>query len=196
MSRNKNRNKNRNRTSDSRVVDNSENKVKSSRFLPRLFGLRSILLCAGGILLIFASYRHVNGYRWTWDSLLRGNWDLMRKHPDASIEQRYELKLGFLYKYLDYVRKNTPEDAVILFPESAQIREMEKKHRIDTRLTGKLELSYFLYPRKVVMKLEQGINPIYDTYTHVAVVNGYGYGDVNYAVDPKPEFNILKVNPR
>jgi hypothetical protein len=195
MGRHKNRNKNRKGAFDSRVVADNKNNVKISRFLSRLFGLRNILLCVGGALVVFGCYSLVPGYRWAWDSLLRGNWEVMKKYPKASIEQRYEIKLGFLYRYLDYVKKNTPEDAVILFPESARIREMEKKHRIDIRLTGKMELSYFLYPRKVVMKSERGINPIYDTYTHVAVVNGYGYEDVNYAVEPKLEFNILKVTP-
>ena len=196
MTKNQNKMKNRKRSFDRHVVNGNQNKVKNRDLLSRLFDFRSILLCVGGVLIIFACYKHVNSYQWTWDSILKGNWEIIRKHPNATLEQRYEIKLGFLYKYLDYVKKNTPEDAVILFPETKHIKEMEKKHRIDTRLTGKMELSYFLYPRKVVMKSERGVNPIYGTHTHVAVVNGYGYEDVNYAVEPKPEFNILKVNPR
>ncbi|MDR0507615.1 MAG: hypothetical protein LBH32_12500 [Dysgonamonadaceae bacterium] len=167
---------------------------KKEGLLSVLFNTRSILLCLGGLLIIFICYKQNRSYNWVW-SMLNSNWETIMKNPKATKDQRYEMKIGFLYSYCNYVKQNTPEDAIILFPDPEKIQEMEKKYNyhIDKRLTNKMELTYFVYPRKVLMNCEKETSPLYGKQTHVAIINGYGYENVNYPVDPKPDFNLLKI---
>ncbi len=116
------------------------------------------------------------------------SWKLARKFPDTTLDQRYRMKLGFLYTYYMFIKDHTSENAIILFPNPGQIFEGRKD--VDQRLTDKYCLTYFLYPRNVVMKGEVD-NPLMGKVTHVAIASGHGYEDLGYETSNKPEFTVI-----
>ena len=94
--------------------------------------------------------------------------------------------MGFTYTYYNFVKNNTPADAIILFPTQAQMLE-----KVIDRVS-KAEITYFLYPRQVVFADETN-NPLFEQVTHIAIVNGYGYEYVDYEIENKEDFAILAI---
>lgn len=49
--------------------------------------------------------------------------ETIKKYPKLTFEQKMQMKLGTSYEYLLYLKQATPENAVILYPDSKDFRE-------------------------------------------------------------------------
>jgi hypothetical protein len=121
--------------------------------------------------------------------------EFIRTYPDMTTEQRLEAKLGMSYTYLQFVKKQTPEDAVILFPGWNEFFPEGVKSPFDGNITNKIWATRFLYPRKIVFSSEQDKCRYGKNITHVAIVNGMGFEKVSYPVAEKFDHGVLPFNP-
>jgi hypothetical protein len=170
---------------------------KFKNWWSRAFGVRSIVVAIVGGLFLYKGISMDNGYRWVWENLLKGNWKYIQVHRRASIEKRNQMKLGFDYDYLNYIKKNTPEDAIILFPSKTHITEQSGKQKLSHNINSKSWVTHFIYPRTALYKDEKETNPLYDKVTHIAIIAGHGYEDLEYTVKEIQAFIVLpKKMPR
>lgn len=173
------------------VSDNEKQTSVFKNWWSKAFGLRSMAVAIVIGLLLYKVISLDAGYQWVWKDLLVGNWKYIQIHRKANIEERNQMKLGFDYAYLNYIKKNTPEDAVILFPSKAHITEQNGKQKLSNNVTSKNWMTHFVYPRTALYKDEKDTNPLYDKVTHIAIVAGHGYEDLEYEVKEKQAFTVL-----
>lgn len=149
-------------------------------------------------LVVFVLYKTVGGYKWLWDTLVIGNIKMIRKYPDLTIEKKWEVKCGFDYTYLNFIKKNTPEDAIILMPSDSALYPEGQKSDFNTRnsagVKNKAWSTYFLYPRKVVYEREKESNPLYTKVNYVAIANYKGYEKLSYKIDKKQKYYVLPIS--
>lgn len=154
-------------------------------------GIRSMAVAMAGCFLLYTAISMEEGYQWVWNGLLKGNWTYIRQHRHASLEERNQMKMGFNYAYLNYIKKNTPDDAIILFPLKEHITEQSGNMKLGGEITAKNWVTHFVYPRKALYKDEEATNPLYGRVTHVAIIAGHGYEDLEYEVREKPAFAVF-----
>ncbi len=164
-----------------------------------LFFRNFISVFVSAILILFL-YISFNGYRWVVNGLVINNLKIIFQKSNLSLEQKWKLKCGFDFVYLNYIKKNTPEDAVILMPPlSALYPEKERiKTEFNTKsaagVKNKAWATYFLYPRKLVYQKEKDSNYLYNKVTHVAIANYWGYDQLNYPTAKKQKYSIMPLN--
>lgn len=149
------------------------------------------------VILGFLAIEAINsnpGYNWAYNNLLKGNLKLIKEHPDLTLEQKYDMKVGFSYRYLSYVKAQTPKDAVILLPAQRNLFPPNEKSPFTGEPYNKLWSTRFLYPRKLVMPNELDKNRYASEITHVMIVNNRGYEHLNYAIRDSIGHGILPVN--
>lgn len=135
------------------------------------------------------------GYKWEWNTLLKSNKEFMAKNKDLSIDKRNESKLGFFYKYVNFIKTNTPDSAIILIPADEIIDGVDEKFRLKT-LKDRRKTSYFLYPRRTVYRKDTLLDQeLLSKVTHIAIVNNQGYDELPYRVTSKQQFTVLPINP-
>jgi hypothetical protein len=190
MSKIEKENKKKKKLDQKNKIENGNDKI--------LFLLRNIAGLLFSLILIIILYQKIPGYKWLWDSLVISNQKMIKKYPDLSLEQKFEIKCGFDYKYLHFVKNNSPEDAIILMPSKEDIFPRGQKSDFNTKGSGgirnKAWATYFLYPRKLVYEVEKDENPLYKKINYVAIVNYLGYEKLNYEVNKKQKYNILPIN--
>lgn len=143
------------------------------------------------IALIYA-ISQIYGYKWLISNIIEDNIKIIEKHPNLSYEKKMEAKLGGPATYLLHLKKNTPKNATILFPPDSLMNIENAPENPNKWLKGKSWTSYFLYPRRVVYEREKGSSLIYDSVTHVAIMNHWGYNKLkDYTVTTQSEFNVL-----
>lgn len=154
------------------------------------------LLAAGIVLLFLVKVVETRqGYGWVYNGLLKSNMKTIKAYPNLTTDQRFEIKLGFSYSYLEFIRKNTPDNAVILYPGRESFFPENKKTPFNGDVSNKLWATRFLFPRKIILQEELPTSPYKDKITHVAIVNGLGFEKVNYKVDQLFEHGVLPVKP-
>lgn len=153
----------------------------------------------------------VPGYHWVYNSLLKGGVQTCQlidkeidkqaaafgnKEKKAEIAQdiKYQAKIGIDYAVLKFIKENTPEDAVIIFPPNDVITQKTQYLSLRQELTMKAFPSYFLYPRKIVYEREKGRNPLYEKANYVFILHGWGYDKLNYKVSDNQAVNILPIH--
>lgn len=150
------------------------------------------------IILIIILYNGIQGYKWVWDSLVIANLKIIRQNPNLSLEKKWEIKLGFDFSYLNYIKNNTPANAIILMPTYSEIYREGEKSDFNTRDSGGIKnkawATYFLYPRKLVYPDEKDSNPYYEKANYVAIVNFKGYDRLKYTLTDKQKYQILPRN--
>ncbi|MDR1357683.1 MAG: hypothetical protein LBJ58_08445 [Tannerellaceae bacterium] len=153
-------------------------------------------VCAAVVagIFIFKCLDTQEGYKWVYHSMLKGNMELIKAHPKATLEERNKFKLGTDYEYLLFVKNATPEDAVILYPSREDFLPEGVNSPFKQDIQNKLWALRFLYPRKLVLPSEMETNRYADDITHVAIVNGRGYERLGYEADERMEFGILPLN--
>jgi hypothetical protein len=161
------------------------------QWLLRVCGFKSILLAGVLTFVVYAIFTKNDGYKWVTINYLKGNWEHIRKYPDATLDQRNEMKLGFNYVFLNHIVKNTPDTAVILFPQKEYITEKGGDMQLSNDVTVKIWATHFVYPRRVVYKDDKDIDPFYDKVTHVAICAAHGYEDLDYFVQQRTYFDVL-----
>jgi hypothetical protein len=134
--------------------------------------------------------KHLNaGYDWLLNSMLKSNLETISQHPELTTQQRYEAKWGGEIAYINQVKNQTTESAVILFPTKAMMKESGFKSVGDIAW-----LEYFLYPRKLVYEDDKAKSPLYAQVTHVVSMNGWGLDKLKYTVEKPEGFMILPIN--
>lgn len=143
-------------------------------------------------------YYNIRGYKWAWDSLVMANLKIIRENPHLTLEKKWEIKCGFDFAYLNYIKSKTPADAIIVMPAYSDIYPEGEKSDFNTGDAGGIKnkawATYFLYPRKLVYEEEKGTNPFYEKANYVAIVNFRGYDRLNYSVEKKEKYLILPRN--
>lgn len=161
-----------------------------SRILKNIISLFIIILA----LLLF---NNLKGYKWLWNSLVMGNLKNIKKYPNLTFNKKYEIKCGFDYKYLEYIKSNTPKDAIILMASKSILIPEDEKTNFNKEgswgVKNKAWATYFIYPRKLVYENNKNTNPFYKEVTHVAIANNWGYDKLNYKVDKKYKYYILPI---
>jgi hypothetical protein len=132
-------------------------------------------------------------YHWTCFRMLKSNMETIKKHPKLTFEQKMQMKLGTSYAYLLFLKQSTPEDAVILYPDSKDFRI--EGSPFTHEIYNKIYATRFLYPRKIILAGELATGKYAGKITHVAVVNGKGADRLPYPVDPKVQHGIYPMKP-
>lgn len=135
------------------------------------------------------------GYRWVVNSLILGTYKTISQYPDISLEQKWALKCGFDYRYLNYIQKQTPEDAIILMPTEAEIFPEGEKSDFK-KAADCIKNKAWATSRKLVYKDEKGINPYYEKANYIAIVNYQGYEELDYQIAKKAKHCVLPLHIR
>lgn len=142
----------------------------------------------------YGLYQKDPGYNWAFDKLLVGNLKDIEQRKDYTYEVKHEAKRGFFARYLFFINKNTPEDAVILFPTKEVIEAVPEEQKLgDMRYKG--HIMYFIYPRIAIYADEENYEKNKDKITHVAIVNSQGYEYVPYTVSSKQQYTVVPIKP-
>jgi hypothetical protein len=113
-------------------------KVKKKRELLTLRGLVNVSVL--GVIIWFLS---INLHA-IIPSVIK-NSHVIIKYPLASYEEKMRLKWDDFYNYMNFIKENTPEDAVIMFPP---------KIRPWLSAGNEQLVRYFLYPRRILQDYE------------------------------------------
>jgi len=174
------------KTKKKESVVKPQKKDEPSKGLTFISGLFFNLI--GGVIACLAIYIlfTVKGYDWLYNTMLKNNFETIEKYPDLSVAERYELKWGGEIGYINKVKKQTPDSAIIIIPPRKLLTQAGFKS------TQELPwLTYFLYPRKVVYEDDKDSSAIYKQANYILSVNGFGFDRVNYRIDKPEAFMIL-----
>ena len=80
--------------------------------------------------------------------MLSSNYEVIKKHKNLNVEERYAIKLGIGYSAFKYVRENTPDSAVILLPRREDFMPENQKSRFGGEVYKIMWASRFLIPEK------------------------------------------------
>ena len=131
-----------------------------------IFNLHNLVALIVSFLFLLILHHSIAGYGWVWDKVIVQNLKVIWDNPDITQEQKWEIKCGFDYRYANYLKDNTPDDAVILLPPTDALFPEGEKSDFNTNgswgIKNKAWTTYFVYPRKVVYETEKGTNPYYD----------------------------------
>ena len=155
---------------------------------------KNILAVAVVALILKEAIQSQPGYNWVYNGLLKGNMETIKAYPHLNFDEKMGMKLGASYSYLMYVKEQTPENAVILWPSGADF--MKEKSPFSGELGNKTYALRFLYPRKLVTPDERGKSRYEKEITHVAIVNGAGLDNLPYPVGQPFEHGVLPVKPQ
>lgn len=157
---------------------------------------KNLLILGGVLLLLNVLKTEVDGYKWVAETLVAKTPEQLEKYKNLTYDQKMEGKLGFAYKYFKFINENTPDSAIILMPPDTVIRPKGQVHYTKTGMNGYTTnpkwVSYFIYPRKLVYEDRKDQYPeLYKNFTHVAVMNGWGYKKLPYRVRQESPFSIM-----
>lgn len=144
------------------------------------------------------------GYRWAIHDLAFKNLEYIEslkaefkaRGIDSTEQSLYEAKMGIKvgnYPLIQYMVKNTPEDAVILLPPGDSIASDSRWNFLyDPEWT-----EYFIYPRLCVATGHEDKHPeLAKRVTHVLIIKGIGYDKLKYdvPVEQRPSEIVLPIN--
>lgn len=155
--------------------------------------IKNILFLFIAVLMVKFTFSGQPAYHWVLNGLLKGNMEMIQKYPKLTYDQKMQYKLGASYEYLLFLKRATPENAVILYPSSTAFQK--KGSPFTQNIDNKIYATRFLYPRKLILESEMKAGKYADKITHIAIVNGEGRDKLPYSVDPKMEHGVLPVKP-
>jgi hypothetical protein len=151
------------------------------------------------LVLIYKVSETVPPYKWLKDKFLKGNLSFIDKYPLIDKKDKLANKLKTSYNYCNFLVTYTPESAVILFPfDTLQFKQKDFKlkgyNQIKGRIMNKLFVSYFIYPRKMILISEiQKKEKTIDNITHLAIIDKQGYKYLPNYKDTTQVNTVLKV---
>ena len=150
---------------------------------------------------------HINsGYDWMFNTMLKGNMDLIDKNPDKNLQQKYELKWGpGEIVYVNQIKTIVPDTAMVLLPPAKLFKELgyvmtqtgPVVQRLDQQGCKNFSMSdlpwitYFLYPRRFVYADSVGTDLHGATY--IVSIGGWGVDRLKYLVEKPEPFMVLPI---
>ena len=71
--------------------------------------------------LVYSSFTWIGGYAWLWDNLIVKNDSFIRNYSHLTTQKKYEIKWGFDYSFINFIKKNTQENTILLMPSKADL---------------------------------------------------------------------------
>lgn len=153
----------------------------------------NVLFATIALFLVWECYKSVPSYQWVHDTLLRNNYKFVSANKHLNPDQRREAKLGFDFRFLHFVKQNTPENAVIWMPERSAYFPEGVKSPFSGDIVSKLYRLRVLYPRRIVDASDTE-NSYAGQITHVAIIHGVGYDQLGYTPKEESPFAVFPVN--
>jgi len=158
--------------------------------------VKNLLVAAVLGVFIFTVFRENSGYNWVWQSLIGENLKFVARSSHLNESQKYQAKFGIDAAALDYVKQNTPENAVILMPPTAILMADSASFQFKKDLGGIKVRNWaldILYPRKLVYFDEKEKNKYAGSISHVVVMDGWGFEYLNYKPETRNNFDVLAI---
>lgn len=147
-----------------------------------------IAILAFGLILCVCYLRF--GYANTFN-MLRCDYRNAVNSRELGPYERGVARLGMGYVLYQYVKENTPDDAVIYIPGEDAFTSDGYAYKFSSiHHANKLWAVRFLYPRKVVTEQEYVIQGAIPPLTHVLVINGHGAEILPYKVVDTVPFQV------
>lgn len=168
---------------------------KKSKISPQMrFWAKNVGIGTLFFMLIFMAVSYLPAYNWLSQKFVKRNMQIIFSSPDLTTNEKLEIKGKFQVKYLLFLKKNTPKNAIILMPPDSIFLSKDNPVEFNKYITRKIWSSYFLHPRKVVYEDEKEVFPeLYKKATHVAIVNSWGYDKINHKVSKKEAFAVTPI---
>lgn len=149
--------------------------------------------------------RTTRGYHWAIHDLALKNLEsiegikdeIHRRGLDSTKQSLMDAKLSMkvgVYPFIQYIRSNTPEDAVILLPEGDSAVSNNSKWNF---IYDPEWMEYFIYPRLCVAIGRESEHPdLAKRATHVLIIEGKGYDKLKYNIpeNERPAEAVLPIN--
>jgi len=176
-----------------------------------LFKPLNILFGVLAIIFLMWCKSTIPAYKWVQEDLLKGGVEycgIVQKEIDRrsqstqdpvlkrkiAYDTKYEAKVGINYIFLKYIRENTPENAVILFPPDSILVKKTNELALKGEIQSKTWVTHFLYPRLVVYEREKGKNPYYEKAQYIILMYGWGYDHLEYKYNQRSNVEILPIH--
>lgn len=174
----------------------TEKKENNSTRYGFTWWLKNLLVAAVAYLVCPALLKTNVAYRWLIDGYAKANGEVIRQMRDLSYDQRLEAKLGYDYVFVEMIRNNTPDSAVVFYPSREDFTDTSVQRQIafNGALCDKLSAVRFLYPRRIVIEQELGKTSWSKRITHVAIVNGHGRELLRYPTDSTVVISVLPID--
>jgi hypothetical protein len=159
--------------------------------------VKNLLFSSVIIAFTFVAFRENSGYDWVWNSLIGENVKFANRSGHLSETQKMQTKFGIDAAALDYIKQNTPENAIILIPPGSVLMADSASFQFKKDLGGIKVRNWaldLLYPRKLVYCDEKDKNKFFKQISHVVVMDGWGFEFLNYQSDTKNNFDVLSIN--
>ncbi|MFN0048660.1 MAG: hypothetical protein ACKVOU_06030 [Cytophagales bacterium] len=138
--------------------------------------VKNLLLLATISAFLFVAFRENAGYDWVMNSLIGENLKFANRSSHLSESQKMQSKFGIDAAALDYIKLNTPENAIILMPPSSILMADSASFQFKKDLGGIKVRNWalnLLYPRKLVYYEEKDKNKFFKQISHVVVMYSY-----------------------
>ncbi len=147
------------------------------------------------IFILYILYLTVPGYNHLVHVYTIENSKFILSNLNISLDRKYQAKLRNDYVFIQFVKNNTPDTAIILMPPPEVFDKSSLNRSGSWGVRSKIWSSYFLYPRILIKEDEQDTYPeLYSSITHVMIVNKWGYDKLNYQPSTKMKYGVLPVH--
>lgn len=177
-------------------MDKKNEKPQSSSRFGFAWWVKNLIAAALAYMLLPGIVKTNAAYGWLIDGYAKGNLNVAKQYGGLTNEQKLEMKLGYDYAFIELIRRQTPDNAVVFYPSRKDFTDKLPGSRItfSGNLCDKLSAVRFLYPRRIVIEAERGKTPWSKKVTHVAVMNGHGLEMLPYNPGPGMEISVLPVD--
>lgn len=158
----------------------------------------NFLAAAALALFVYWALFFIPGYDFLPKRIIKSNLDYIAKNDTLSLAKRTAGKLGWSAYFFDNIKRNLPDDAVVLLPPQEVIsvfnKDKKKKKEQINYYKNPAWVSYFLYPVRYVYADDEA-SPLLTEVTHVAVFNRWGFNRLTYKPKEYLGFDILPIKP-
>lgn len=163
-------------------------KDKEDKTLSLIIG--NVISGAMLLLLLTVFQKNNKGYKWMWNNLVKNNQQTLSEYSYLTDYEKNLQRHGNLFKYLDNINKNTPDDAIILMPPDSVIDKLNPKLKLSS-LKSRILVTYFIYPRRAVYNNNEWDKNIISKANYIAIVNYSGYEKLSRPPAKKLAFTVL-----
>lgn len=139
----------------------------------------------------------IPGYKSLFNDVFLKDLNIMSKYPEMSYERKSFLKNGNDFRYVDLIKKKTPNNAIVLMPSEEMIFPESKKPIFNQRtawgIKNKAWAEYYLYPRKLIY-VDELTPELLNRIEYVAIINGMGYEYLDYEVTRKTGMDVKPIS--